>query len=374
MAILRFAALDEVLKRKPRFFDNPYKKTSEFFGMNVFDDSKMQKYLSKEAYDSIKESVWSGSRIDYKIADQIATGMKAWAMEMGATHYTHWFHPLTDETAEKHDAFIDWGENGTIIESFSGKKLVQQEPDASGFPSGGLRNTFEARGYTAWDPSSPAFIVGKTLSIPTIFVSYTGEALDQKTPLLKSLIAIDKAAVDVCEYFDKNVTKVFSNLGWEQEFYLIDEALYNARLDLSLTDRTLMGCSSAKNQQLDDHYFGSIPERAAAFMHELEFEAYKLGIPVKTRHNEVAPNQFEVAPLFEETNLAVDHNLLMMDIMRRIARHHHFRIIFHEKPFKSLNGSGKHSNWSLSTDTGVILHAPGKNPKSNLQFLTVGAR
>jgi glutamine synthetase len=370
MAILRFVALEKALSRIPKEFNIPFKKTSEYFGINVFDDAKMQKYLSREAYESIKESIWTGSRIDYKIADQIATGMKAWASEMGATHYTHWFHPLNDGTAEKHDAFIELGDNGAIIESFSGKELVQQEPDASSFPSGGLRNTFEARGYTAWDPSSPAFIVGKTLSIPTIFVSYTGESLDHKTPLLKALSALDKAAVDVCQYFDKNVTKVFSNLGWEQEYYLIDEALHNARPDLTLTDRTLLGHSSAKDQQLDDNYFGSIPERVSTFMHELEFEAYKLGIPIKTRHNEVAPNQYEVASIFEEANLAVDHNLLLMDLMRRIARHHQFRVIFHEKPFKGLNGSGKHTNWSLSTDTGVILHAPGKNPKTNIQFLT----
>ena len=370
MATLRFIALEEVLNRRPRKVKIPFKKTSEYFGINVFDDAKMQKYLSREAYESIKESSWSGTKIDRKIADQVATGMKAWATEMGATHYTHWFHPLTDGTAEKHDAFIDWGKDGSVIESFSGEELVQQEPDASSFPSGGLRNTFEARGYTAWDPSSPAFIVGNTLSIPTIFVSYTGEALDHKMPLMKALYAVDKAAVDICQYFDKNVTKVFSNLGWEQEYFLIDEALYHARPDLTLTERTLMGHTSAKGQQLEDHYFGSIPERVSSFMHELEFEAYKLGIPVKTRHNEVAPNQYEVAPIFEETNLAVDHNLLIMDMMRRIARHHNFMVIFHEKPFKGINGSGKHNNWSLSTDTGVNLHSPGKNPKSNLQFLS----
>jgi glutamine synthetase len=296
--------------------------------------------------------------------------MKAWAMEKGATHYTHWFHPLTDGTAEKHDAFLTFGEFGSMVESFSGSLLVQQEPDASSFPSGGIRNTFEARGYTAWDVSSPAFIVGSTLCIPTIFVSYTGHALDYKFPLLKALNAVDKAATAVCQYFDKNVTRVISNLGWEQEYFLVDEALFNARPDLVLTGRTLMGHSSAKDQQLDDHYFGSIPERVIAFMEDFEKEAYRLGVPVKTRHNEVAPNQFEVAPIFEEANLANDHNQMVMDLMKRVARRHKFRVLFHEKPFKGINGSGKHSNWSLSTNTGVNLLSPGKNPKTNLQFLT----
>ena len=330
----------------------------------------MQKYLSTEAFEHVMEAIQKGIRIDRKIADQVASGMKAWAVENGATHYTHWFQPLTEGTAEKHDTFIDFNERGDAIESFSGRLLAQQEPDASSFPSGGIRNTFEARGYTAWDPSSPAFIVGKTLSIPTIFVSYTGEALDNKTPLLKALHALDKAAVNVCQYFDKNVTKVIATLGWEQEYFLIDEALYNARPDLVLTERTLMGHASAKDQQLEDQYFGSIPERVSAFITEFEIEAYKLGIPVKTRHNEVAPNQFECAPIFEECNLAVDHNVLIMDIMRRVARHHHLAVLHHEKPFNHINGSGKHCNWSMATNTGVNLLSPGKNPKTNLQFLT----
>lgn len=330
----------------------------------------MRKYLSNEAYDHVMEAIEKGTRIDRKIADQIASGMKAWAVEMGATHYTHWFQPLTESTAEKHDAFIDFTSDGDVIESFSGKLLSQQEPDASSFPSGGIRNTFEARGYTAWDPSSPAFIIGNTFSIPTIFVSYTGEALDNKTPLLKALHAVDKAAVDVCQYFDKDVSKVIATLGVEQEYFLIDEALYNARPDIVLTGRSLMGHASAKDQQLEDHYFGSIPERVTAFIDELEFEAYKLGIPIKTRHDEVAPNQFECAPIFEECNLAVDHNVLLMDMMRRIAHHHHFAILHHEKPFNHINGSGKHCNWALATNTGVNLFSPGKNPKSNLQFLT----
>jgi glutamine synthetase len=370
MAIIRFKALEEALHRAPISFEAPSNLVSDYYGKNVFDKNKMQKYLSKEAYEHVMEAIQKGIRIDRKIADQVASGMKAWAVENGATHYTHWFQPLTEGTAEKHDTFLDFNDNGDAIESFSGKLLAQQEPDASSFPSGGIRNTFEARGYTAWDPSSPAFIVGKTLSIPTIFVSYTGEALDNKTPLLKALHAVDKAAVDVCQYFDKDVTKVIATLGWEQEYFLVDEALYNARPDLVLTERTLMGHASAKDQQLEDQYFGSIPERVSAFITEFEIEAYKLGIPVKTRHNEVAPNQFECAPIFEECNLAVDHNLLIMDLMRRIARHHNFTVLHHEKPFNHINGSGKHCNWSLATDTGVNLLSPGKNPKSNLQFLT----
>ena len=370
MSDIRFKALEEMFSRQSKSVNIPYEKTSEYFGVNVFDKIKMQKYLSKEAYDAVQTAINKGTRIDRKMADQIASGMKAWAIEMGATHYSHWFHPLTEGTAEKHDAFIEPSDFGGLMEGFSGKLLAQQEPDASSFPSGGIRNTFEARGYTAWDPSSPAFVVGKTLSIPTIFISYTGEALDYKTPLLKTLQAVDQAAVDVCQYFDKNVTKVVSNLGWEQEYFLVDDALYLARPDLILTERTLMGHASAKDQQLDDHYFSSIPERVNEFMRDFEYEAYKLGIPVKTRHNEVAPNQFEVAPIFEETNLAVDHNLLIMDIMKKVAKHHNFRVLFHEKPFKNINGTGKHNNWSLSTDTGVVLHSPGKNPKSNLQFLT----
>lgn len=370
MAKLRFIALQELLTREPVDILNPEQKTSEYFGANVFDRSKMQKYLSKEAFESVITAIDKGTRIERKMADQVAAGMKAWAMEMGATHYTHWFHPLTEGTAEKHDAFIEADGSTGVVEDFSGRLLVQQEPDASSFPSGGIRNTFEARGYTAWDPSSPAFIVGNTLSIPTIFVSYTGEALDYKVPLLKSINAIDKAAVEVCQYFDRTVEKVTSNLGWEQEYFLVDEALFQARPDLVLTERTLMGHASAKDQQLEDHYFTSIPERVANFMQDLEIAAYKLGIPLKTRHNEVAPNQYEVAPIYEETNLAIDHNLLTMDLMKRIARHHKFSVIFHEKPFKDINGSGKHNNWSLATDTGVNLFSPGRTPRSNLQFLT----
>ncbi len=370
METLRQKALEEVFSRKPNWVTPPAAKASEFFGMYVFDKPKMMKYLSKEAYQAVMLAIDKGIRIDRKMADQIAAGMKAWALEMGATHYTHWFHPLTEGTAEKHDAFADPIGNGEVIESFTGKLLVQQEPDASSFPSGGIRSTFEARGYTAWDPSSPAFILDKTLCIPTIFLSYTGEMLDNKAPLLKALHAVDEAATAVCQYFDKDVQKVYSYLGWEQEYFLVDEALYLARPDLILTERTLMGHESAKNQQLEDQYFGSIPERVKAFMQELEYEAWKLGIPAKTRHNEVAPNQFEVAPVHEECNLAVDHNLLIMSLMRRIARKHHFQVLLHEKPFKGVNGSGKHNNWSLGTDTGVNLLSPSKTPKGNLQFLT----
>ncbi len=370
MATFRFKALEILMTRKPIEVKREENLTSDYYGMLVFDRAKMKKYLSKDSYKGIIDAIDNGTTIDRKIADQVAIGMKAWAIENGATHYTHWFHPLTDGTAEKHDAFIDHSELGGVVESFPGKLLAQQEPDASSFPSGGIRNTFEARGYTAWDVSSPAFIVGTTLCIPTIFISYTGEALDYKAPLLKVLNAVDKAAVDVCQYFDKNVTQVTANLGWEQEYFLVDEALFIARPDLVLTGRTLMGHSSAKDQQLEDHYFGSIPERVAAFMMDLENEAYKLGIPVKTRHNEVAPNQFELAPIFEEANLANDHNQLIMDLMNKIARHHGFRVLLHEKPFSGINGSGKHNNWSLSTNTGVNLYSPGKNPKSNTQFLT----
>jgi glutamine synthetase len=370
MAAIRFTALSEAFGRQAIPYPTPKIPISKYFGINVFDKKKMARYLSKEAFNHVMEAIEKGTRIDRKIADQVATGMKAWAMEMGATHYTHWFQPLTEGTAEKHDTFADFADDGSVIEKFSGSLLAQQEPDASSFPSGGIRNTFEARGYTAWDPSSPAFIVGQTLSIPTIFVSYTGEALDNKTPLLKALHAVDKAAVEVCQYFDKDVTKVISTLGWEQEYFLIDEALFNARPDLVLTGRTLMGHASSKDQQLEDQYFGSIPERVSYFMDEFESESYKLGIPVKTRHNEVAPNQFECAPIFEECNLAVDHNILLMDLMRKIARHHHFAVLHHEKPFDHINGSGKHCNWSLATNTGVNLLSPGKNPKSNLQFIT----
>jgi glutamine synthetase len=370
MAILRFQALKEVLKREPVPVNYPSKKISDYFGINVFDLSKSQKYLTSEAFRSVEVAIQKGTRIDRKMADEVAAGMKAWATERGVTHYTHWFHPLTDATAEKHDAFIDISANSGVIESFSGSKLVQQEPDASSFPSGGIRNTFEARGYTAWDPTSPAFIVGNTLCIPTVFISYTGEALDYKTPLLRSLQALDKAATNVCMFFDRRVSHVINTLGWEQEYFLVDKALFNARPDLAMTNRTLMGHAAARDQQLEDHYFGSIPERVLNYMKDFEIEAYKLGIPIKTRHNEVAPNQFECAPIFEEANLGVDHNLLVMDVMKRIAHKHNFRVIFHEKPFKGINGSGKHSNWSLATDTGINLLAPGKTPRTNLMFLT----
>jgi glutamine synthetase len=370
MSSLRFSALQEVRYRKPVYHEEKFDKTSGYFGVNVFNKSSMQQYLSKEAYNHVQEAIEKGIRIDRKIAEQIASGMKSWAVDRGATHYTHWFHPLNGANAEKHDAFFEPGENDSVFENFGGDKLVQQEPDASSFPSGGIRNTFEARGYTAWDPSSPAFIVGKTLCIPTIFVSYTGEALDYKTPLLKSLHELDKAATEVCQYFDRNVEKVIATLGWEQEYFLIDTALYSARPDLSLTKRTMMGHSSAKDQQLADHYFGSIPERVAAYMQDLEVEALKLGIPIKTKHNEVAPNQYECAPVFEEANLAVDHNQLLMDLMDRVARHHNFRVLFHEKPYKGVNGSGKHNNWSMMTNNGKNLLSPGNTPKRNMLFLT----
>ncbi len=370
MAQFRLKALEEVLNREPAEFVREDNLVSNYYGKLVFDETKMKKYLSKEAFSAVMDATKHGTTIDRKMADQIAQGMKAWALENGATHYTHWFHPLTDATAEKHDAFIVHGEKGSVVEAFSGSLLAQQEPDASSFPSGGIRQTFEARGYTAWDPTSPAFISETTLTIPTIFISYTGEALDYKTPLLRALHVVDKAATAVCQYFDKNVASVQANLGWEQEYFLIDEALYMARPDLILCGRTLMGHSSSKDQQLDDHYFSSIPTRVNRFMQDVENEAYKLGIPVKTRHNEVAPNQFELAPIFEEANLANDHNQLIMDIMQKIARRHKFRILYHEKPFQGINGSGKHNNWSLSTNTGVNLYSPGKNPKSNLLFLT----
>ncbi len=370
MATIRFKAIEEVLKRKPVEVKLPSVKTSEYFGENVFDKYKMQEYLSQEAYQNVIESINQGTRIDRKIANQVAIGMKAWAVDRGATHYTHWFHPLNGSTAEKHDAFFEPADGGGVIENFQGDMLVQQEPDASSFPSGGIRNTFEARGYTAWDPSSPAFVYGNTLCIPTIFVAYTGEALDYKTPLIKSLNFLDKAAVDVCQYFDKDVEKVNVTLGWEQEYFLIDNALFNARPDLYLTGRTLIGHASAKDQQLSDHYFGSISDRVKNFMVEFEVEAYKLGIPVKTRHNEVAPNQFECAPIFEEANLAVDHNQIIMTLMDKVARKHDFRVLFHEKPFKGINGSGKHNNWSMQTNKGKNLLSPGKTPKNNMQFLT----
>ncbi|MCD8073022.1 MAG: glutamine synthetase III [Alistipes sp.] len=347
----------------------PPGKISDYFGIDVFSKEQMRQYLPRDVYESVIASIDSGKRIDRKVANQVAIGMKTWAMERGATHYTHWFQPLNDSTAEKHDAFFEPIMGGGSFEFFSGDLLVQQEPDASSFPNGGLRNTFEARGYSAWDPSSPAFIVDKTLCIPSIFVAYTGEALDFKTPLLKSLNALDRAAVDIAQYFDKDVTKVFATLGWEQEYFLVDEALYNARPDLMQTGRTLMGHTAAKDQQLDDHYWGSIPERVANFMKDFEYRSYRLGIPIKTRHNEVAPNQFECAPMFEEANIAVDHNTLLMTVMRRTASRHRLKVLFHEKPFMGVNGSGKHCNWSLATDTGVNLLAPGKTPKTNMQFL-----
>jgi glutamine synthetase len=370
MAELRFSALKEVFNREPVELKCSSRKASEYFAENVFDLPKMERHLSKEAYKMVKQAIEEGKSLTRKDADLVATGIKSWALSKGATHFTHWFHPLTDGTAEKHDAFLEIGDNGLTVEKFSGEVLVQSEPDASSFPSGGIRNTFEARGYTAWDVSSPVFIVGSTLCIPTIFVSYTGEALDYKAPLLKALNELDKAAVDVCQYFDKDVKKVIGTLGIEQEYFLIDDALFNARPDLMLAERTLMGHQSSKDQQLSDHYFGSIPERVMSFMEDFECEAYRLGIPLKTRHNEVAPNQFECAPIHEEVNLAVDHNQLLMDIMKRISRRHKFRVLFHEKPFAGINGSGKHNNWSMATDTGVNLLSPGKNPKTNLQFLT----
>lgn len=371
MSKMRFYALQELANRRPLEVATPSNRLSDYYGSHVFDRKKMQEYLPKEAYQAVINAIEKGVPITREVADLVANGMKNWAKSLNVTHYTHWFQPLTDGTAEKHDGFIEFGENGTdIIERFSGKLLVQQEPDASSFPNGGIRNTFEARGYTAWDVSSPAFVVDTTLCIPTIFISYTGEALDYKTPLLKALAAVDKAATEVCRLFDKSVERVYTNLGWEQEYFLVDLALYNARPDLCLTGRTLMGHSSAKDQQLEDHYFGSIPPRVTAFMKELEIECHKLGIPVKTRHNEVAPNQFELAPIFENANLANDHNQLVMDLMKRIARKHNFVVLLHEKPYSGVNGSGKHNNWSLCTDTGINLFAPGKNPKSNLLFLT----
>jgi glutamine synthetase len=370
MAELRFSALREVFNREPVEVSRPSKVVSEYFGENVFDLPKMEQYLSKEGYKAVKRAINESKSLTRQEADMVAAGLKAWAIQKGATHYTHWFHPLTDGTAEKHDTFVEYSDNKHVVEKFSGDVLVQSEPDASSFPSGGIRNTFEARGYTAWDVSSPVFVVGTTLCIPTIFVSYTGEALDYKAPLLKALAELDSAAVDVCQYFDKDVTKVIATLGCEQEYFLIDDALYYARPDLVLAERTLMGHQSSKDQQLSDHYFGSIPERVMAFMEELEVEAYRLGIPIKTRHNEVAPNQFECAPIYEEVNLAVDHNQILMDTMRKVARKHKFRVLLHEKPFAGINGSGKHNNWSMATNTGVNLLSPGKNPKSNLQFLT----
>ncbi|NMB50471.1 MAG: glutamine synthetase type III [Bacteroidales bacterium] len=372
MSTLRFKAIEKASLHSPVEISAPGKLPSEYYGKYVFNKKQMVKFLSKETMQTVLEAIDKGVTLQREIADHVAVGMKMWALEMGATHYTHWFQPLTDRTAEKHDSFIEYAEGSDVdvIETFSGKLLAQQEPDASSFPSGGIRNTFEARGYTAWDPSSPAFIMDDTLCIPTVFISYTGEALDYKTPLLKALSAIDKAAVEVCKLFDPNVKRIYSYLGWEQEYFLVDQALYEARPDLVLTGRTLMGHESAKNQQLEDHYFGAIPPRVAAFMREVEFEAYKYGIPLKTRHNEVAPNQFEVAPIFGETNLAVDQNLLLMTLMNKIATKHHFKLLLHEKPFDGINGSGKHNNWSLGTDTGVGLFTPGKTANENLQFVT----
>ena len=367
---LRFQVVEEAFKKKAVEVKTPAERPSEYFGKYVFTREKMYKYLPITVYNKLIDVIDNGARLDRSIADEVAEGMKKWAQEMGATHYTHWFQPLTEGTAEKHDAFVEHDGKGGMVENFSGKLLVQQEPDASSFPNGGIRNTFEARGYSAWDPTSPVFIIDDTLCIPTIFIAYTGEALDYKAPLLRSLHAVNKAATDVCQYFYDNVAKVQVNLGWEQEYFLVDEGLYSARPDLMLTGRTLMGHESAKNQQMDDHYFGTIPDRVQAFMKDLEIQALELAIPCKTRHNEVAPNQFELAPIFEECNLAVDHNMLLMSLMKKVARKHGFRVLLHEKPFDGINGSGKHNNWSLSTDSGVLLHAPGKTPEENLRFVT----
>jgi len=370
MSTRRILAMQDVVKRTPVEFSNNNQQVSQYYGSNVFGLDAMREFLSEEAFNSIQNSMHKATIVERKMADQVAACMKAWAQSKGVTHFTHWFQPLSGATAEKHDGFFEPIEGGRAIERFSGNALVQQEPDASSFPNGGIRNTFEARGYTAWDPTSPAFIWGETLCIPTIFISYTGESLDFKTPLLKSLHAVDKAATDVCQYFDKNVTKVIATLGWEQEYFLVDSALYNIRYDLQQTGRTLFGHAPAKGQQLEDHYWGSIPERVSAYMRDFEYESHLLGIPVRTRHNEVAPAQFECAPVFEETNLAVDHNLLLMDVMEKVAIRHNFRVLMHEKPYAGVNGSGKHNNWSLATNTGKNLLSPGKTPKTNLQFLT----
>ena len=370
MSKLRFRVVETAFKKRAAEVPAPAERPSDYFGQNVFNRAKMFKYLPEKAYERITDCIDNGAPLDRETADIVAAGMKKWAIGMGATHYTHWFHPLTEGTAEKHDAFVEHDGKGGMVEEFSGKLLIQQEPDASSFPNGGIRNTFEARGYSAWDPSSPAFIVGDTLCIPTVFIAYTGESLDYKAPLLKALEAVNKAATDVCHYFNPDVKKVYAYLGWEQEYFLVDEGLYAARPDLLLTGRTLMGHESSKNQQLEDHYFGAIPTRVMEFMKELEIESLKLGIPLKTRHNEVAPNQFELAPVFEECNLANDHNLLVMALMRKISRKHGFRVLLHEKPFKGINGSGKHNNWSLGTDRGILLMAPGKTPEENLRFIT----
>ncbi|NCC10598.1 MAG: glutamine synthetase type III [Bacteroidia bacterium] len=370
MSDLRFKVVETAFKKRAVEMVPPAERPSDYFGKYVFNKEKMFKYLSSKVYNALIDTIDNGVSLDGSMANEVAAGMKQWAIEMGVTHYTHWFAPLTEGTAEKHDAFIEHDGKGGVMEEFSGKLLVQQEPDASSFPNGGIRNTFEARGYSAWDPSSPAFIIDDTLCIPTVFIAYTGEALDYKAPLLKALRAVDKAATAVCRYFNPEVKKVIPYLGWEQEYFLIDEGLYAARPDLMLTGRTLMGHDSAKNQQLEDHYFGSIPTRVASFMKDLEIEALKLGIPLKTRHNEVAPNQFEFAPIYEECNLANDHNLLVMSLMKKVARRHGFRVLLHEKPFKGVNGSGKHNNWSLGTNTGIQLMAPGKTAEDNLRFIT----
>ncbi|WP_418833977.1 glutamine synthetase III [Phocaeicola sp.] len=370
MSELRFNVVEKAFRAKPLEIAVPSERPAEYFGKYVFNREKMFKYLPAPVYARLANAMDNGAALDREVADQVAEGMKRWAMELGVTHYTHWFQPLTEGTAEKHDAFIEHDGKGGMLEEFSGKLLVQQEPDASSFPNGGIRNTFEARGYSAWDPSSPVFVVDDTLCIPTVFIAYTGESLDYKAPLLKALSAVNKAAVEVCHYFDPEVKKVMAYLGWEQEYFLVDAGLYAARPDLLLTGRTLMGHEASKNQQLEDHYFGAIPTRVAAFMKDLEIQALELGIPVKTRHNEVAPNQFELAPIFEECNLAVDHNMLLMSLMRKVARTHGFRVLLHEKPFKGVNGSGKHNNWSLGTDTGVLLMAPGKTAEENLRFIT----
>ncbi|MDD6593770.1 MAG: glutamine synthetase III [Alloprevotella sp.] len=370
MTSLRFKVVEEAFKKRPVSIQAPEGRPSEYFARYVFNQEKMFKYLPLDSYRELRKAIEQGTPLTLSVADEVAKGMKRWAMEMGATHCTHWFQPLTEGTAEKHDAFVEHDGKGGMIENFSGKELVQQEPDASSFPNGGIRSTFEARGYSAWDPASPVFIIGDTLMIPTVFISYTGEALDYKAPLKKSLAAVDRAATAVARYFCPDVQRVSTNLGWEQEYFLVDEGLYAARPDLLLTGRTLMGHESSKNQQMDDHYFGAIPERVAEFMRDLEIRALELGIPCKTRHNEVAPNQFELAPIFEECNLAVDHNMLLMSLMPSVARKHGFRCLLHEKPFAGINGSGKHNNWSLTTDTGVLLHAPGKTPEDNLRFIT----
>ncbi|MBD5206874.1 MAG: glutamine synthetase type III [Bacteroidales bacterium] len=369
MSTLRFKSVEEATNRKAVKVELPEERVEKYYGKQVFNRQKMFEYLPKETYDALVKAIDNREPLSREVADSVAEGMKRWALESGVRHYTHWFHPLTGSTAEKHDAFVEHDGKGGVIEKFSGKLLVQQEPDASSFPNGGIRNTFEARGYSAWDISSPAFILDNTLCIPTVFISYTGESLDYKTPLLRGLNAIDKAATRVAHYFDKDVKHVICNLGWEQEYFLVDEALYAARPDLVMTGRTLMGHESAKNQQLEDHYFGSIPSRVEAFMLDLEYECHKLGIPAKTRHNEVAPNQFELAPIFEECNLANDHNLLLMSLMEEVAKRHNFRVLLHEKPFAGINGSGKHNNWSLGTDTGKLLFSPGKTGKDNLSFI-----